>query len=333
MLGMSETPVSRRGYGPPDGQASPRFSGVRTFMRVPHVSTTDGVDVAIVGIPFDTGTSFRPGARFGPMAIRNVSSLLRPFHPHHRVDVFEHLSVVDFGDAGVIPGNIERTYSSVADTFGQLADASVTCIGLGGDHSVTLAELRVLAERVGPLALLQFDAHADTWDEYFGERYSHGTTFRRATEEGLLRTTSSIQVGMRGSLYQANDLRAGEELGFEVITCDELRSLGPQAFAQAVNDRVGECPTFVSFDVDFVDPAFAPGTGTPEVGGVTSGEAMTFLRALSGVNIVGSDCVEVAAAYDSPGEPTALLAANVVWEMLALIAVHRRAPNTSTVAT
>jgi len=328
---MNETPMNRRGYGPPDGQASPRFSGIRTFMRLPHVSMTDGVDVAVVGIPFDTGTSFRPGARFGPMAIRNVSSLLRPFHPHHGLDVFEQLSVIDYGDAGVIPGNIDRTYAAVGDTFGRLAGAGVTCVGLGGDHSVTLAELRALADRFGPLALLQFDAHGDTWDEYFGERYSHGTTFRRAAEEGLLRTTSSIQIGMRGSLYHADDLRAGEELGFQVITCDELRALGPQAFAQAVSERVGEWPTFVSFDVDFVDPAYAPGTGTPEVGGVTSGEAVTFLRALGGVNIVGSDCVEVAAAYDSPGEPTALLAANVVWEMLALIAVYRRLTNAPSV--
>jgi agmatinase len=310
-------------YGPPDGHESPRFSGIRTFMRLPFVSELAGVDVAIVGVPFDTATSFRPGARFGPASIRAASVLLRPYHAGHRIGLFEHLSVIDYGDASIVPGNVERTYTQIADALAPLLDGCVVPIVLGGDHSITLAELRVLAAKHGPLALVQLDAHGDTWDQYFGEKYSHGTTFRRAVEEGLLLPARSVQAGLRGSLYHERDLQTSEELGFRVVRADELQTIG-DGFGELVHERVGDAPVFLSFDIDFVDPAFAPATGTPEVGGFTSRETVHFLRQLAGLNIVGCDCVEVAPAYDSPGEPTAILAANVVWELLALLAVRRR---------
>jgi agmatinase len=292
-------------------------------MRLPFVLELGGVDVAIVGVPFDTATSFRPGARFGPSSIRAASALLRPYHAIHRLDLFEHLSVIDYGDTPIVPGNVERTYALIAEALAPLLDSCVVPIVLGGDHSITLAELRVLSAKHGPLALVQLDAHGDTWDEYFGERYSHGTTFRRAVEEGLLAPARSIQAGLRGSLYHERDLQTSEDLGFRVVRADDLQTIG-DGFGEIVRQRVGDAPVFISFDIDFVDPAFAPATGTPEVAGFTSRETVGYLRQLTGLNIVGCDCVEVAPAYDSPGEPTAILAANVVWELLALLAVHGR---------
>lgn len=311
-------------YRPADAFVYPRFSGVRTFMRLPHVSELSGVDFAIVGVPFDTATSYRAGARFGPEAIRAVSTLLRPYHPVHDVDIFELLSGVDYGDLPVVPGNIERTYAQVEEALAPLVDAAVFTLVLGGDHSIVLAELRALARRHGPLALFQLDSHADTWDAYFGERYFHGTPFRRAAEEGVIDPARSTQAGMRGSLYAREDLKVSDELGFRVVPADELRALGPEGISRLARERAGHAPVFFSFDVDFVDPAFAPGTGTPEVGGFSSYETVSIVRALTGLNVVGFDCVEVSPAYDGPGAPTALLAANVVWEVLALRAVAAR---------
>lgn len=308
-------------YRPLDALVYPRFSGVRTFMRLPHVTELVGVDAAVVGAPFDTATSYRPGARFGPEAIRSASALLRPYHAGHDVNLAETLSIVDYGDLPVVPGNVEATYARMEEGLAPLVEAGVFPIVLGGDHSITLAELRALARRHGPLALVQLDAHSDTWDAYFGERYFHGTTFRRAAEEGLVATELSTQAGMRGSLYGPEDLLAAEELGFRVIPAEELRALGPERFGAEVRERAGGAPVFLSFDVDFLDPAFAPGTGTPEVAGFSSTEAVSFLRSLTGLRLVGFDCVEVAPAYDSPGQPTALVAANVVWEVLALVAI------------
>lgn len=308
-------------YRPLDGQQSPRFAGIRTFMRLPHVAEPDGVDVAVLGVPFDTATSFRSGTRFGPEAIRAISGLLRPYNPVQDVEIFQHLSCVDWGDLPIVPGNIGRTYELVAAGLAPLVDHDVFPLVLGGDHSITLAELRALAARHGALSLIQFDSHADTWDEYFGERYTHGTTFRRAAEEGLIAPERSVQAGMRGSLYGPADREIAAELGFRVVSFEELRAIGPDGLARLVGERVGSAPAFLSFDVDFVDPAFAPGTGTPEVGGPTSAEALAFLRALRGVRLVGSDCVEVSPPYDSPGQPTALLAATVAWEVLALRAL------------
>ncbi len=308
-------------YRPVDAQVIPRFAGVRTFMRSPYVTDLAGVDAAVFGIPFDTATSYRTGARFGPEGIRSASVLLRPYHPVHAVNVVEALSVVDYGDLPVSPGDIERTYSQVEEAMARLVDAGVFPLALGGDHSITLAELRALVRRHGPLCLVQLDAHADTWDEYFGQKYFHGSTFKRAVEEDLLDAGSSVQAGIRGSNYGAEDIRVAEELGFTVVPSEELRALGAEAYAGLVKENVGERPVFLSFDIDFLDPAFAPGTGTPEVAGFSTAEALAFLRALRGINLVGADVVEVSPAYDGPGQQTALAAANVTFELLALKAL------------
>jgi agmatinase len=315
--------ADRPHHRPLDARMMPRFSGVRTFARLPHTTDLDGVDVAVYGIPFDTATTFRPGARFGPEAIRSASALLRPYHAPLDVDVFEALSIADAGDLPVAPGDTLETYRRVEAALEPIVASGALTLAMGGDHSVTLAELRVLARRNGPLALVQLDAHADTWDEYFGQKYFHGTTFRRAVEEELVDPGASVQAGMRGSLFARGDYEVSRELGFELLTADELRTAGPERFGELVRERVGDRLVFLSFDVDLLDPAFAPGTGTPEIGGFTTHEAQQLLRALRGLTLAGADVVEVAPAYDGPGQTTALAAANVMWELLALHAVGR----------
>jgi agmatinase len=305
-------------FQPTDPRVMPRFAGIKTFMRLPHVTATEGVDVAAVGIPFDTGTSFRPGPRFGPEAIRSASALLRPFHPVFGIDLLERLGVVDHGDVPVAPGDTPGSLARIEAGLQPLVDARVTTLAMGGDHTITLAELRAHAKRLGPLALVHLDAHADTWDEYFGMREFHGTTFRRAAEEGLVDPAASVQAGMRGSLYDAGDYDLSRDLGYTLVTADELRALGPAGYGELVRERTGGRPVFVSFDVDFLDPAYAPGTGTPEVGGFTTAEAVAFVRALRGIDLVAADVVEVSPSYDGPGQITALAAANVLWELLAL---------------
>jgi agmatinase len=292
-------------------------------MRLPHVVDLAGVDAAVVGIPFDTATSFRSGARFGPEGIRSASALLRPYHPALDVNVVETISVVDYGDLAVAPGDTEGTYRRIESGLAPLVEGGVFTLVLGGDHSITLAELRALAQRHGTLALVLLDSHTDTWDEYFGQRYFHGTPFKRAVEEGVLEPNASLQAGMRGSLYGASDLEDARSLGFTVVPSEELRALGPDGYARAVRERVGDRPVFLSFDIDFLDPAFAPGTGTPEVAGFSTAEAVAFLRALRGLKLVGADIVEVAPPYDGPGQPTALAAANVGLDLLALYALTR----------
>jgi agmatinase len=310
-------------HRPLDARLIPRFAGIRTFMRAPYTADLAGVEAVVYGIPFDTATSYRTGPRFGPEAIRSASALLRPYNPALDVDVVETLSIVDYGDLPVSPGDTERTYGQVEEGLAPLVDAGIFPLALGGDHSVTLAELRALARRHGPLALVQLDAHGDTWDEYFGQRYFHGTTFKRALEERLIEPAASVQAGLRGSLYGAADLDSAHELGFAVLSCDELRTLGPGGYADLVRERAGRRPVFVSFDVDVLDPAFAPGTGTPEVGGLSTAEALSFLRSLRGVELAGADVVEVSPPYDGPGQPTALAAANVAYELLSLRALSQ----------
>lgn len=307
-------------YKPLDAREQPRFAGIRTFMRVPHVTALDGVDVAVYGIPFDTATSYRTGPRFGPEAIRSASALLRPYNPALEVDVTS-LSIVDYGDVPVSPGDTERTYGQIEAALAPLVDAGVFPAALGGDHAITLAELRALARKHGPLALVQLDSHGDVWESYFGQRYFHGTTFKRALEEGLLEPSASVQAGMRGSLYGPEDIQVARDMGFTVLTTDELRALGPARYGELVRERAGDRPAFVTFDVDVLDPAFAPGTGTPEAGGFSTAEALAFVRALRGVNLVGCDVVEVSPPYDSPGAVTALAAATVMYELLSLRAL------------
>jgi agmatinase len=291
-------------------------------MRLPFAPAPAeaGARVAIIGIPFDTAASFRTGARFGPAAIRDMSVLLRPSNQFHRINALETVRVVDAGDVTVVPGEIGRTYANIESQWTACAAAGILPIGLGGDHSVTLGELRALAKRHGPLALVQFDSHTDTWDNYWGVRYTHGTGFRRACEEGLLDTARSIQVGLRGSEYAPGDLDENRRLGFEVLLAQDLMTMTPARAAAAIRRRVGSRPAFCSFDIDFFDPAFAPGTGTPEAGGPTSAFGLHIVRLLTGVPFVGFDVVEVLPAHDAAAI-TALLAATVIFEFLALIAV------------
>jgi agmatinase len=302
---------------------TPRFSGVRTFMRLPNVQDLENSDVAVVGAPFDTGATFRAGARFGPEGIRSASHLLRRYNPSLDVVIFDHLSVIDYGDVPVVPGYIEASYRNIAEGLEPIHRAGVIPIVLGGDHSIALPELRAAAAVHGPLALVQFDSHPDTWDAYFGEKHTHGTPFRRAVEEGLLLPERSIQVGMRGSIYDAGDWEDARKLGFDLVPTDTVHKLGIEEIIARIRERVGDAKTYVSFDVDFVDPAFAPGTGTPEIGGFTSREAQEFVRGLVGLDLVGCDVVEVYPAYD-PAQITALLAANVAHEFLSLVAARRK---------
>ena len=311
-------------YGPPDASLAPRYTGVRTFARLPHVTEPEGVDAAVVGVPFDTATSFRPGARFGPEGIRAASLLLRPWHPVLAVDVFASQSLVDWGDLAVTPGNAERTAEQIHAGLRPLVAAGITPLVLGGDHSIVLGELRAHAERHGPLGLVLLDAHADTWDRYYGERYFHGTPFRRAVEEGLLAPERSTLAGMRGPLYAPSDLDEPRGWGLEIIPGEDLRALSPIEYGRRVRERGGDGPLYLSFDIDVIDPGFAPATGTPEVAGLEPHAALGFLRALAGLEFVGFDVVEVAPAYDGPGQQTALLAAAIAYELLALRALAGR---------
>jgi len=316
--------VSR--FQPPDPMLAPRYTGVRTFARLPNVEVPQpGVDAAVIGVPFDTATSFRSGARFGPEGIRAGSTLLRPYHPVLDVDVFGTLSVVDGGDLAVTPGNALRTTEQIAAALEGVLRAGIVPLVLGGDHSIVLGELRAQAAVHGPVAVVLLDAHADTWDQYYGERYFHGTPFRRAVEEGLVDPARSLLAGMRGPLYAPADLEVPLELGFEVIPGPELIELTPAQYGARVRERLGDAgPVYLSFDIDVLDPASAPGTGTPEVAGLHPREALAFLRALAGIAFTGFDVVEVAPAYDSPGQITALNAAAVAFDLLALLAVARR---------
>ena len=309
-------------YRPADSLASPRFAGVRTFMRLPHVTTTDDVDVAFVGIPFDTGASFKVGARFGPEAIRSASALLRPYHPELDVDIFNIVSAVDYCDVPVAPGFIEDSYDRIVNFLRPLHQAGVVPISMGGDHSVVLPELRAAVEKHGPVALVLFDSHPDTWDSYFGHQYFHGTPFRRAVEEGLLLPQHSTMIGLRGPVYDRDDWQNCRAMGFEVFTAGQMHRDGIADIPARTLQRAGDRPIFLSFDIDFLDPAYAPGTGTPEVGGFSTAQAHLLLRGLTGLNIAAADVVEVLPAYDH-GQITAHAAANVAWEILTLIAWKR----------
>lgn len=309
-------------YGPPDAFETPRFSGPRTFMRLPHVRDLDGVDVAVVGIPADGAVVYRTGARFGPEAIRSASVMLRNYNPLLGVDVVDRLSIVDYGDVATVPGSTVDSVERSAAELEAIMRAGVTTLALGGDHTVLLAELRALAAVHGPVALIQLDSHHDVWDQYFGQRIFHGSVVRRAVEEGLVDALRSVQAGLRGSLAEAGDAGLPAELGIDAIPYEELAALGPAGYSNRVRERVGDGPCFLSFDIDFVDPAFAPGTGTPEVGGPSSREALTFVRSLAGLDFRGFDCVEVSPPYDPAGQ-TAFVAANACFEMLSLLALRR----------
>jgi len=274
-------------------------------MRLPHVRDLEGVDVAVVGVPTDGAVVFRSGARFGPEGIRSASVMLRNYNPILRVDVVDKLSIVDYGDVPTVPGSTADSLERSASALAEVVNAGVTTLCLGGDHTILLAELRALAPVHGPLALVQFDSHHDLWDEYFGQKLFHGSVVRRALEEGLIDGARSVQ-----------------SFGIDAIPYEELAALGPGRFSERVRGRVGDGPCFLSFDIDFVDPAFAPGTGTPEVGGPSSREALTYVRSLAGLDFRGFDCVEVSPPFD-PAAVTSFVAANACFEMLSLLALRR----------
>jgi agmatinase len=319
-------------YEPWDAFEAPRFTGPRTYARLPYIKDLHGVEAAVFGMPWDGGTSFRSGARFGPEGVRSASGMIRTYNAVQKVQVFGALSTIDYGDTPTVPGYIEDTLERIADFVRPLADAGIPSVGIGGDHSVTLGELRALAAAHGPLGLVHLDSHTDLWESYNGRPYSHGTMFRRAIEEGLLEPSRVLQAGIRGPLYGEADEEIPGELGVLTIPWVELVELTPAELAAVARERVGDGPTFLSFDVDCVDAAFCPGTGTPEVGGPTSFQALSYLRALAGLPFVAYDVVEVAPAYDGPGQVTALFAANAVFEMLSMIALARRDAGVATAA-
>jgi agmatinase len=311
-------------YEPWDALEAPRFTGPRTYARLPYVKDLEGVDAVVFGMPWDGGTSFRSGARFGPEGVRSASGMIRTYNAVQKVQVFGALSTIDYGDTPTVPGYIEDTLDRITEFVRPLAHAGIPSIGIGGDHSVTLGELRALAAVHGPLGLVHLDSHTDLWDSYNGRPYSHGTMFRRAIEEGLLEPARMLQAGIRGPLYGEADEEIPGTLGVHTIPWVELAEMTPASLSALARERLAGRPGFLSFDVDFVDAAFCPGTGTPEVGGPTSFQALSYLRGLAGLPFVAYDVVEVAPAYDGPGQVTALFAANAVFEMLSLIALARR---------
>lgn len=306
-----------------DATVVPRFAGLGTFARLPQVGElpdTAEIDVAVIGVPFDSGVSYRPGARFGPAHVRESSRLLRPFNPAQEVSPFAALQVVDGGDLAVNPFDIEEAITGVERGARAWLERAGHLVTVGGDHTIALPLLRAASAKYGgPLTVLHFDAHLDTWDTYFGADYTHGTPFRRASEEGLIDKESSMHLGTRGPLYDASDLTSDAALGFQIVTSDHFDSEGPGGILERVRARVQDRPVYVSIDIDVLDPAFAPGTGTPEAGGVSSRELLTVLRGLRGLNLVGFDVVEVAPAYDH-AQITGIAAAHLVYDMVSLLA-------------
>ena len=303
-----------------DATKVPRYAGIATFARLPRLEDVARYDVAIIGVPFDSGVTYRPGARFGPAAIREASRLLRPYNPALGVRPFDDQQVVDAGDVAATPFDIPQALASIEQRLGAILADEAKFAVLGGDHTVALPALRALHRQHGPVALVHFDAHLDTWDTYFEAPYTHGTPFRRAFEEGLLQTDQCVHVGTRGSLYAPTDLADDSAMGFEVITADEVGEAGVAATASRIRAVLGERPTYISLDIDVLDPAHAPGTGTPEAGGMSARELLGILRGLEGLRLVGCDVVEVAPAYDH-AEITAVVAANAMYELLSIMAL------------
>jgi agmatinase len=308
----------------------PRYAGASTFVRLPELGDVERCAVAILGAPFDGGVSFRPGARFGPMAVRQASRAIRPqYHPQFDVQPFATMQFADAGDVACNPYSIPESLAAIEARAGELlgtADGAhpvESLITIGGDHTIAYALLKAVHRRCGKVALVHFDAHLDTWDVYFGERFTHGTPFRRAAEEGLFDTDASMHIGIRGPIYSPDDYAADAALGFSIISCDDIQRMGVDEVSQRIRTRVGERPLYLSIDIDVLDPAHAPGTGTPEIAGMTSRELVMILRGLAGMNVVSGDVVEVAPAYDH-AEITSLAAATTVYELACLMAVKGR---------
>jgi len=319
--------------GPVDSSRVPRFAGPATFARLPRLDQVERADVAIVGVPFDAGVSYRPGARFGPSAVREASRLLRPYHPGLDVSPFETQQVADAGDIAANPFDINEAIETIEEAATGLQADGTRLVTIGGDHTIALPLLRSLAKRHGPVAVLHFDAHLDTWDTYFGAEYTHGTPFRRAVEEGIVDTEALSHVGTRGPLYGRRDLEEDRRLGFGILTSSDVMRRGVDETVDALRQRIGDRPLYVSVDIDVLDPAHAPGTGTPEAGGLTSRELLEILRGLAGANLVGADVVEVAPAYDH-AEITSVAASHVAYDLISLLALKAaQAPTAPTAPT
>ncbi len=312
---------------PVSGTVMPRYAGPSTFCRLPELRDVPYCDVAILGIPFDAGTSYRPGARFGPAAIRQASRQLRTnFHPAYNTEPYKTLQVADAGDVGCTPFDIAQAITQIETAADELFKRAPSIVSLGGDHTIAVPLLRAVNKHIGqPVALVHFDAHLDTWDTYFGAPFTHGTPFRRAAEEGLFLDDASMHVGIRGPLYSREDLVRDRELGFKVIHCDELESHGVAHVIERIRKRVGDHPLYLSIDIDVLDPSHAPGTGTPEIAGMSSRELLNIIRGLQGLNLIAADIVEVAPAYDH-AEITSLAAATIAFEMVNLIACRKQKP-------
>jgi len=309
--------------GPMDASRTPRFAGPPTFALLPRRDEVTRCDVAVVGVPFDSGTSYRPGARFGPAAVRQGSRLLRPWHPGLQVAPFGDQQVADAGDIACNPFDIAEAVGQIEAAAAALLDGASHLLAIGGDHTIAYPLLRATSQRFGPVALVHFDAHLDTWQTYFGAPLTHGTPFRRAAEEGLFLEHHSMHIGIRGPLYAASDLDEDAELGFRTVSAMDVERIGIDGVAEAIRERVGDWPMYASIDIDVLDPAHAPGTGTPEAGGLTSREMLGILRGLAGMQLVGADVVEVSPAYDH-AEMTTIAAAHICYELLALMALGRR---------
>ena len=300
---------------PVDALEYARFTGVPTFMRLPNITEPKELDIAIVGIPFDGGTTYRPGPRFGPRGVRNQSAIIRPWNPVLHVNPFKKHRVADFGDLPVNPLSIEDTFSRIERGLATVLAGGARTLCVGGDHSISLPILRaVCKDHRGPIRLIQFDAHNDLWDEYFGSKYSHGTPFRRAFEEGLLIDGGVLQVGLRGQVYGEDDFDFARKHKVRMVTAEDFHANGMQTVLRHLRAFRGK-PVYVTLDIDCVDPAYAPGTGTPQVGGFTSAQIVELVRALNGLSIVGADLVEVSPPFDN-GDLTSLLAANLLFELL-----------------
>ncbi len=305
--------------GPIDSSLVPRFAGPASFARLPRRDEVTRMDVAVVGVPFDSGVSYRPGARFGPAHVRESSRLLRPFNPAVGVSPFETQQVVDAGDIACNPFDIAEAIEAVQFGAQELVDAGARLLTIGGDHTIALPLLRVMAKLHGPISVVHFDAHLDTWDTYFGAPTTHGTPFRRAAEEGLIDPEGSIHVGIRGPLYGPKDLTDDAALGFTVITSPDVEADGLAGTIERIHARVQDRPVYVSVDIDVLDPAHAPGTGTPEAGGLTSRELLAMLRSFATSNLVSADLVEVSPPYDH-AQMTGIAAAHVGYELLSAMA-------------
>jgi len=316
---MSE---SREIIGQTNGLEVPRFAGLTTFARLPRREDVGPHDVAIVGVPFDSGVTYRPGARFGPAHIRQSSRLLRPYNPSLDIEPFRFQQVVDAGDIACNPFDIVEAIEQIEAGALVLMGEGQGLVTLGGDHTISLPLLRAMKKVHGPVALVHFDAHLDTWPTYFGAPYTHGTPFRRAAEEGLFLPGKSAHVGIRGSLYGTSDLDEDAAMGFKMFNCLEVDRVGVPAIVERLREQVGEQPVYLSIDIDVLDPAFAPGTGTPETAGLNSRELVALVRGFLGANIVGADVVEVAPPYDH-AEITGIAAANLAYEYVSLLEAAR----------